>query len=221
MKYNPLSQTNTTFKSDWFEYTKKLEKAVQDFKDVNKIKDLADVIYESFDGNSEIHVLGNGGSSANAHHIVGDFTKTFCLYKQELKISSLSDNGCYMTATSNDIDYSEVFSFLIPNRIRPADKIIFLSGSGNSSNLVKCALKAKLHGIKTASITGYDGGKLFNTCDININFKINDMEIAEDLQLICFHFLKQYLCQRLSEEKHINPIDSPKYFKRVQSGEVV
>ena len=221
MKKNRTLQLNKTFKKDWLEYTKKLEKAVQDFNNVEKMQDLADIIYESFDGNSEIHVLGNGGSSANAHHIVGDFTKTFCLYKQELKISSLSDNGCYMTATSNDIDYSEVFSFLIPNRIRPADKIIFLSGSGNSSNLVKCALKAKLHGIKTASITGYDGGKLFNTCDININFKINDMEIAEDLQLICFHFLKQYLCQRLSEEKRINPIDSPKYFKRVQSGEVV
>lgn len=218
---NKLSQINIAFKKDWFEYTKKLETAIQEFNTTEKIKELADLIYDSFDGKSEIHVLGNGGSSANAHHIVGDFTKTFCLYKQALKISSLSDNGCYMTATSNDIDYSEVFSFLVPNRITPKDKIIFLSGSGNSSNLVKCALKAKLHGIKTISITGYDGGKLLNTCDVNINFKINDMEIAEDLQLICFHFLKQYLCQRLSQEKKISPIDSPKYFKRVQSGEVV
>lgn len=114
MKKNRTLQLNKTFKKDWLEYTKKLEKAVQDFNNVEKMQDLADIIYESFDGNSEIHVLGNGGSSANAHHIVGDFTKTFCLYKQELKISSLSDNGCYMTATSNDIDYSEVFFFFNP-----------------------------------------------------------------------------------------------------------
>lgn len=218
---NKFLNHNEVFQKDWIEYTKKLNTTIKNFSNIEKVEELCELIYESFDGDSEIHILGNGGSSANAHHIVGDFTKTFCLYKQSLKISSLSDNGCYMTATSNDIDYSEVFSFLIPNRISPKDKIIFLSGSGNSSNLVKCALKAKQNGIKTVSITGYDGGKLFKTCDININFNIDDMEIAEDLQLICFHFLKQNLCKRLAKEKKISPTDSPKYLKRVQSGEVI
>ena len=214
------SYSSKFFNSKWKNYTNNLIETIQIFKENGNISNLADLIWDNFDGLNEIHVLGNGGSAANAHHIVGDFTKTFCLYKQNLKISSVSDNGCYLTAASNDIDFSEVYSFLIPHRIKPNDLVIFLSGSGNSSNLVKCALKAKDHKIKTASITGYNGGRLANLSDLSINFKIDDMEIAEDLQLIVFHFIKQYLCERLVSEKNIEPFETQKYNKRISVDEV-
>ena len=60
----------------------------------------------------------------NAHHIVGDFSKTFCLYKQNLRISSIGDNGCYLTAAANDLDFSEIFSFLFLIE-KEQDHIIF------------------------------------------------------------------------------------------------
>ena len=207
-------------KTGWINYCTDLVETLRNFSNDHEIEKLAEFLWQSLEGNNEVHVIGNGGSAANAHHIVGDYTKTFCLYQQKLKISSISDNGCYMTAISNDIDYSQAYSFLIPNRISEKDLIIFLSGSGNSSNLVKCALKAKKFGILTSSLTGYEGGKLSQICDIPIKFQISDMEIAEDLQLIVFHYLKQYLCERLVEQKKIIPITSPKYVRRIASDEV-
>ena len=126
-----------------------------------------------FDMN-EVHVIGNGGSSANAHHIVGDYIKTFALYSTNLKINCLSDNSCYLTAASNDLDFSEVYELLVGSRITKGDLVIMLSGSGNSMNLVKAARAAKREGIRVASITGYDGGVLAEISDISINVPVSD-----------------------------------------------
>ena len=63
-----------------------------------------DILIEKFlmkiNGDGEVHLLGNGGSAANAHHIVGDFSKTFAILNKNLRMNCLSDNGCYITAVS-------------------------------------------------------------------------------------------------------------------------
>ena len=208
------------FKDNFGDYTKSLYKSLMNLAENGSIEKLFEHFKESLNSEKEIHIFGNGGSAANAYHIVGDFTKTFTLFSQSLRISSISDNGCYLSAASNDLDFSEVFSFLIPKRITPQDSIIFLSGSGNSSNLVKCALKAKKYGIKTIAITGFNGGKLKQLVDISIHVPVNDMEMAEDSQLIIIHFIKQQLCEYLKSigQQESSKID--KYRKRVLNGEI-
>ena len=202
------------------EYSKELNLALNKTSEEDLLK-VFEILKQYMNGEGEIHIFGNGGSAANAHHIVGDFTKTFTLLKQSLKINTISDNGCYVSAVSNDIDFGEIFSLLIPHRVKKNDLIIFLSGSGNSANLVKCAYKAKKYGIKTISFTGYDGGRLYDLADIAVNFPVKDMEIAEDCQLISFHYLKQKLCSYFEEKGFANVLDSDKYTKRILNGEVV
>ena len=153
-------------------------------------------------------IEANGGSAANANHINGDFTKTFTGASNTIRINSFADNSCFLTAASNDIDFSEAFSILIPGRINKNDLVIFLSGSGNSVNLVKCARKAKEHNINTFCITGYQGGELNKICKNRIHIPVKDMEIIEDLQLIIFHCIKQNLYKKLKNKFEINQISS-------------
>lgn len=170
-------------------------------------------IFDSFLGtNSNIYLLGNGGSQANAHHISGDFIKTFSLAGLKLKISCLADNVCHLTAASNDLSYDEAYSMLVDNLIDKNDLLIYLSGSGNSLNLVKCARKAKLKGIKQSAITGFNGGALKQIVDYPIHIKFDDMEICEDIQLSIFHYLKQRLILKYSDK--FEKVEIPKYFKR-------
>ena len=79
-------------------------------------------------------------------------------------------------------------------------------------NLVKCARKAKSKVITQVSLTAYSGGALSEIVDIPIVVKVDDMEIAEDSQLIIFHYLKQKLLNRLV--KIDNKEIMPKYLKR-------
>ena len=170
-------------------------------------------VFESYFGSkANIYLLGNGGSQANAHHISGDFIKTFSLAGLKLKISCLADNVCHLTAAANDLSYDEAYSILIDNLIDKDDLLIYLSGSGNSLNLVKCARKAKIRGIKQAALTGFSGGALNSIVDYPIHIEFNDMEICEDIQLSIFHYIKQRLILKYSN--NFDDLDLPKYNKR-------
>ena len=193
------------------DYAIKINRALQ-LVEQNKVDKLFDQIDSLLGSNSNIYLLGNGGSQANAHHIAGDFTKTFSMAGLKMKISCLADNVCHLTAAANDISFEDAYSMLVNNLIDENDFIIYLSGSGNSLNLVKCARKASAHGIKQAAIIGFKGGALKKIVDYPIHVDFDDMEIAEDIQLSIFHYIKQRLMQKYIE--NFNELDMSKYRKR-------
>ncbi len=200
---------NNNFKFN--DYAKGLKSAL-DLVNQDQIDNFYNILDSYVGSDSNIYILGNGGSQANAHHISGDFIKTFTLAGLKLKISCLADNVCYLTAASNDLSFDDAYSILIDNIISKDDLLIYLSGSGNSLNLVKCARKAKLKKIKQASITGFNGGALNLIVDYPINIKFDDMEICEDIQLSIFHYIKQKLMIKYSS--NFEKVDLPKYQKR-------
>ena len=183
-------------------YGESLLSALRSIED-EKILLLAREIEKKMDGSGEIFLVGNGGSAANAHHIAGDYSKTFSMLGRCLKISCISDNDCYLTAAANDIDFSEIYEILIGSRIIKNDLLILFSGSGNSMNLIKAARKAKKAGIQTSALVGYSGGALKEIVDIPIHFTIDDMEIAEDCQITTFHYIKQKIDLKLSDLKNL------------------
>tara|TARA_B100000965_G_scaffold160110_1_gene133475 strand:+ start:5389 stop:6012 length:624 start_codon:yes stop_codon:yes gene_type:complete len=202
-----MSSQHKNFKS----YSKQLFDAISNINENSLIK-VKDEILKRIDGNGDIYIVGNGGSAANAHHIVGDYSKTFAMLGKSIKINCLSDNACYITAAANDLDYSEVFELLINTRVKKGDFLFFLSGSGNSLNLIKAARIAKISKIKTGAITGFSGGALKDLVDIHIHVNIHDMEIAEDAQIAIFHYIKQ----KLYSESILDEDQMPKYNKRIR-----
>ena len=193
-----------------------INKFASSFHNINeeKLEELKDEMIKIINTQKEVFIIGNGGSAANANHIAGDYLKTFSLAGLSFKISSLSESISYLTAASNDVDFSEVYEILINTRISKGDLLIFLSGSGNSINLIKPARMAKKVGIITAAVVGYMGGGLKEIVDIPIHIDIQDMEISEDAQMTIFHYLKQRLFNELCVEKDI----PNKYKKRTNEG---
>lgn len=198
-------------KNSFTSYSKKLSDAL---RTVNQdlLKKLFNEIFTRVETSHKIILLGNGGSLANAEHISGDYLKSLAINKKKLNISCPGSNSCYLTAITNDLSYEDSYATLVNSLIGKGDLIIYLSGSGNSMNLVKCARKAKNKGITQVSLTAYSGGALSEIVDIPIVVKVDDMEIAEDSQLIIFHYLKQKLLKRLV--KNDNKEIMPKYLKR-------
>ena len=71
------------------DYSKKIVKALEKVNQV-EVDNLFSQIEGIIGSNSNIFLLGNGGSQANAHHIAGDFMKTFSMVGLKLKISCLN-----------------------------------------------------------------------------------------------------------------------------------
>ena len=71
--------------------------------------------------------------------------------------------------------------------------LIVLSGSGNSGNVINAIKTAKKLGLKSYAILAFNGGLCKELVDIPIHFSIEDMQVAEDTQLIVGHICMQWL----------------------------
>ena len=71
--------------------------------------------------------------------------------------------------------------------------LIAFSGSGNSPNIVKALEEARTIGMTSYAVLGYSGGKAKAIADVPIHVQIDDMQIAEDAQMIIGHMLMQWL----------------------------
>ena len=79
--------------------------------------------------------------------------------------------------------------------------LIALSGSGNSPNIVKGLEQANAMGMKTYAILGYSGGKAKALADVPIHFPVDDMQIAEDMQLVVGHMIMQWLYAKIARRE--------------------
>ena len=161
---------------------------------VDQVESLIKKLKKSLDGDSKIFVIGNGGSAANASHFVTDLGKSASdAVGRRFQCMSLNDNVSWMTALGNDYDYEDIYQQQLVNFAKPNDLLIVLSVSGNSPNVVEALKVGNQLNMETFAIVGFDGGVCLDLAQRAIHFPVNDMQLAEDLQLISGHMCMQCL----------------------------
>jgi D-sedoheptulose 7-phosphate isomerase len=148
---------------------------------------LRDAMLEAKIKGGVIYLCGNGGSAANAMHLANDFTYGYCDANRRFNVEALPANASVLTCLANDIGYDKIFSHQLENKLKPQDLVIVLSGSGNSPNIIKAIEVAKAKGAKTLGMLGFNGGKAKTMVDILLHAEVDDMQVAEDLQVMIGH----------------------------------
>ena len=180
-------------------YSNKLTK-ILDETDWPIVSRLANDILECWNNGNQVFLCGNGGSAGNASHLANDFIYGVAKTKgQGIKAISLNDNNSVITCLANDVGYDSIFSEQLAVLANENDILITLSGSGNSANIISAIKEAKILGLKSYALLGFDGGVCRKIVDYPIHFKINDMQISEDLQLIVGHMLMKWLYKSKKE----------------------
>jgi len=177
------------------DYTQKLISLLENI-DIQSIVKLTEQMIST---KGQIYVLGNGGSAATASHMVNDLG--IGLKRRNLanlKITSLSDNTPVTTAIANDIGYENIFYSQLVDNINSNDLIIAISCSGNSANIIKAVEYSKIQNTPIIALTGFDGGKLKDLCDINFHISTNQGEygLVEDMHMILDHIIYSYFIQK-------------------------
>lgn len=194
----------TNFEKEIKEYYDGLTKAMSELN-FKEISEAMNVLVNCYERGGTIYVFGNGGSSATASHMVCDFNKGVSLKKsKKFNFICLSDNTPILTALANDISYDDVFAYQIEKILNKDDLILAISGSGNSTNIVKACEVAKSQGVKIIGMTGYDGGKLYKMADYHLHAPINDMMKAEDIHMSFDHMMATILLHALDDIKKRN-----------------
>ena len=175
------------------DYSSRLSAALQGF-DWTPVERLAYELRDCWQSGRQLFLCGNGGSGGNANHLANDFLYALSKTKGSgLRVHSLSANPSTITCLANDEGYDQVFSLQLAVLARAGDVLVVFSGSGNSPNIVKALEEAKTIGMTSYAVLGYSGGKAKALADVPIHFAIDDMQIAEDAQMVIGHMLMQWL----------------------------
>lgn len=192
---------------------------------LNDVKDnilnVFELIKSTYENGGILYCAGNGGSSSDSEHIVGELLKSFKKkrlidenttsnllgYGEEGKyllnklegslpaVSLISQTGI-LTAFANDKSWDTAIAQQLYGLGRSGDCLIVLSTSGNSKNCIYAVLVAKAKGIKTIAFTGCSGGQLREICDDCICVPETETYKVQELHLPIYHCL----CAMLEEE---------------------
>ena len=132
-----------------------------------KIEQAAEWMIDSLKKSGKIISCGNGGSSCDAMHFAEELTGKYRDDRKAIAALAISDPG-YITCVSNDYGFDFVFARYVEALGMKGDVLLAISTSGNSGNVLRAATSARIKGMKVIALTGKNGGKLSENCDMEI-----------------------------------------------------
>ncbi len=150
----------------------------------------------------KILVCGNGGSAADAQHIVGELVNRFLMDRPPLPAIALSTDTSVLTAIGNDFGYEQIFSKQVQALGQSDDVLLGISTSGNSPNVVMALKVAKEMGIFTVGLVG-DAGQMGSLCDILLPVPKAITPLVQEIHITAGHMLCRlidyYLFENVNE----------------------
>ncbi len=173
-----------------------------------------DALIASFKAGGKLLLCGNGGSSADCAHILGELVKGFmkrrplshelvdrmdAAWASELQgglpAIDLTANAALISAVANDIDAKSAYAQQVIAYGQQGDVLIGISTSGNAENVCRALTVAKTLGVTTIGLTGQGGGRMANLCDILLDVDETETYRVQEKHLPLYH----RLCRDIEE----------------------
>lgn len=169
-------------------------------------------LVDCFSQGGQLLICGNGGSCADADHIVGELVKAFRLQRplDEPTVCRLQEQGeqgtlladrlqsglpainlgahaSLLTAMVNDVGGKYMYAQQVVAYGREGDILLGISTSGNSEDVLCAGLAAKARGLWTLGLTGRTGGKMGNVFDWILHGAADTTEGVQDVHSVIYH----------------------------------
>ena len=179
------------------------QQTVQRSKDVltSSTVEAARLLIDSLNRGGKVMICGNGGSAADAQHFAAELLGRFMLAERRaLPVISLTADGAFLTAWSNDIGYEQVFTRQLEALGQPGDALVGISTSGRSANVVKAFQRAQELGVRTIALLGGDGGNLLHMADAAVVVPSWSTQRIQEIHTIVMHTLCELVEKHVSNE---------------------
>ncbi len=163
-----------------------------------------DLLVACYANGGKVLVCGNGGSSADSGHIVGELVKGF-LKKRPLPADwqaalsmplqmglpaiDLTAQSAIISAVANDLGGEYVYAQQALCYANPGDVLIGITTSGNAKNVINAARAARLKGARVVGLTGAGGGQLAQFCDVLLDVPERETYKVQEEHLKLYHRL--------------------------------
>lgn len=168
---------------------------------------------ECYENRGKVLIAGNGGSAADAEHIVGELMKGFKMARTpdndfaekliavddergmklatelqgSLPAIALNNHLALNSAFLNDVDGLLCYAQQVYGYGKKGDVFLGISTSGNSKNILYASVVAKALGMKLIGFTGTEGGELAKIADIAVKVPENETYKIQELHLPIYH----------------------------------
>ena len=166
-----------------------------------QILDYGRLVASALAGGKKLLACGNGGSAAEAQHLVAELVGRFHRERRPLAAIALTTDTSILTAIGNDYGFAEVFARQVEALAVAGDVLLLISTSGNSENLLVAAERARRLGVATVGLTGQGGGKLAAQVDLAVRVPSGETPRIQELHLLVDHILCQIVERLLGLEQ--------------------
>ena len=155
----------------------------------DRLEPATQMCLESLANGGKILVCGNGGSAAQAQHLVAELVVRFETDRRAIAAVSLSADTSVLTAAGNDYGYETVFSRQIEALGNSGDTLIVFSTSGKSKNIKEAIFAAQKKGMRILGISGRKGRAAL--CAVDIIVPGDSTAVIQEMHMVVTHLLCQ------------------------------
>ena len=163
---------------------------------IEQIIEITNILIDCLKKGGKVILFGNGGSAADSQHIAAELVGRFVKDRASLPAIALTTNTSILTSLSNDYSFEVVFAKQIEALGKEGDVAIGISTSGKAKNVNAAIRQAKKMGIKTAVLTGANGGELAKSADVSIMVPSNVTARIQEAHITIGHII----CQLIEEK---------------------
>ena len=157
----------------------------------------ADLLAGVLKAGGKILACGNGGSAADASHLVTEFVVRFVEDRRPWPAIALTESGSTLTAAGNDYGFDEVFSRQVRGLGSKGDVLVAFTTSGNSANVLRALDAAAEAGLPTIAMLGRDGGAAKGKATIELIVPSDSTARIQEGHGVLIHALLELVEQRL------------------------
>jgi phosphoheptose isomerase len=181
------------------EHAKVTARAAQELPEI--LERVVQAVDECLHGGHKIFACGNGGSAADAQHLVAELIGRFLHERRALPAIALTADAATLTAIGNDYGYERIFARQLEGLAQKGDLLFAISTSGNSHNVLQAAQTARGLGCIVVGMTGERDSKLAALADPDLLIRAPSTVTAriQEVHTLCIHAIAGSLDALLKE----------------------
>jgi D-sedoheptulose 7-phosphate isomerase len=150
----------------------------------------ARLVTDAYAQDRRVIAFGNGGSAADAQHLVAELVGRFKRDRRPLSAISLAVDPSVVTCIANDYSFDDLFARQVEAHARAGDVAVGYTTSGRSENVIRALRAARAAGATTVLFTGGDdAGPAVAEADVAFVVPSTSTARVQEMHLLLMHLV--------------------------------
>jgi len=161
-------------------------------------EEVARVLVGALGAGRKVIAFGNGGSAAQASHLVGELLGRFSATRQPFPAIALASDAGTVTCIANDFGYDVLFERQVRALAAAGDVAVGFTTSGRSENVRRGLEEARQRGATTVAVVGA-AGLVGGTADHVLAVPSDQTAHVQEVHLMLLHVWCIYIDEALGQ----------------------